>query len=322
MKIGSKVTLAAAMSMALLSPTAIASTADRLLSLVPGDAVSVAVLRADDMRRSATAQTIFARMNAGGVGAEADRLLREAGLEPREDVDVVMIALSPSSTPDRPRVLVAASGRFDPARLARAVESRGATRRTARGATYFLMPEERVQPGEHPAVSFHDRTLVVAGTEDAVVPALDALRSGRNSFAGSSLAGELFRIDRRASGWILFDVQRARTLGNLKAPGASPFGDQAFAAMKGISTVSFWVAETSEGVEFGSAAVTADAETRALVQDVLKGLLSSLRLAAAEKQPEMVKVIRRFEIASAGDAVTLTGSVPATLINTFVARLK
>lgn len=323
MRNGSKLMIGAAIAMAaLLASDAAASGRDRLLSLVPADAVSVGMLRVDDMRRSPTAQTMFAKMTSGGVDAEADRLLREAGLNPMEDVDLVMVTVSPSASPERPRVLVAATGRFDQARLGNVIESRGATRKSIAGTTYFLAPENDVRPGEHPAVSFHDRGLVLAGTEEAVTATIRAIRGGRNGFAGSPLARELVRIDPRASGWMLVDVQRAQTLKNFEAPGASPFGDQAFAAMKNISTISLWVAETSEGLEFGSGAVAADAETRALVEDVLKGLLATLRMAAQQKQPEMVKIVRRFEVASSGEAVTLRGSVPATFVNAFIAGMK
>lgn len=324
MRIGSKVmVVGAAIAIATLPVgNAGASTSDRLLSLVPADAVSVGMVRVDDMRRSPTAQAVFAKMSAGGFDAEAEALLREAGLRPDQDVDLIIVAIAPSASPDHPRPLVAASGRFDPARLASVVESRGATRKSVAGAAYFLLPESDARPGEHPAVSFYDRHLVLAGTEEAVVAAIRTARSGRSSFDGSPLARELSRIDPRASGWMLFDVQRAQALANLKVPGASPFGDQAYAAMKNIATISLWVAETSEGLEFGSAAVAADAETRALVADVLKGLLSALRMAAQEEQPEMVKIIRRFEVDSRGGAVTLTGSVPAAFVHGVVAQMK
>jgi hypothetical protein len=54
---------------------------------------------------------------------------------------------------------------------------------------------------------------------------------------------------------------------------------------------------------------------------VLKGALAALRVAAQEKHPEMVRVIRRFKVDSNADAVTLTGSVPATFVNAFVTNL-
>jgi hypothetical protein len=323
MRNASKFTLPAAIAVAmLLCSDAIASTRDRLLSLVPADAVSVGMLRVDDMRRSPTAQTMFTKMTAGGVNAEAERLLREAGLKPTEDVDLVLVTLSPSSSPDRPRPLVAATGRFDPVRLGNVIASRGGMRRNLLGTTYFLAPENDVRPGEHPAFCFYDRGVVLAGTEDAVTAAIRTLRSGQNRFATTRLGREFDRIDPRASGWMLFDVDRARTIRNVKAPGAGPFGDQAYAALQNISTISLWVAETPAGIEFESAAITADDETRGLVADVLKGLLSSLRIAAQEKQPEMVSVIRRFDVDKTSDAVTLSGTVPAAQVNSFIARLK
>ena len=54
----------------------------------------------------------------------------------------------------------------------------------------------------------------------------------------------------------------------------------------------------------------------------MKGLLSTLRLAAQEKQPELVKVVRGFRIESDGNAVSLSGSVPSAMISNFVAQMK
>lgn len=316
-----KLITAAAIAIPMLVPARALATDERLLALVPADAISVGMVRVDDMRRSATAQTVFEKMSAGGLNAEADRLLRDAGLDPTRDVDAIMVALSPSGSPDIPRVLVAATGRFDPVRLGNAAQTRGATPKSSGGTTYFLAPEEDARPGEHPAISFYDRNLVLAGTENAVVATIQALRGSGTRFAATRLGRQLFRIDPRASGWMLFDVQRAQSLEGVKTPGASPFGDQTYAAMKNISTVAFWVAETSENFEFGSTAVATDAETRELVEDVLKGLLATLRMAAQEKQPEMVKVVRGFRIASNADGVSLSGSVPSAMISDFVARV-
>ncbi len=314
-------TIAATAIAALLAPRTFAVTGEQLLSLVPPDAVSVGMVRVDDMRRSPTASDLFTRMSAG-FNDEAEGLLREAGLRPDRDVDVIMIAVSPSATPEHPRVLVAASGRFDPIRLGNLLEREGATRTKAAGTNYFLLPEADVKPGEHPAICFYDQSLVLAGTEAGVLGALEAIRTGSRAFERSALGRELFRIDMRSSGWMLFDVQRAQTLVNLERPGATPFGDHAYAALKNVSTISLWVAETSDGLEFSSSAVAADAETRELVSDVLKGLLAGLRMAAQEEQPEMVKIIRRFEVNSSADAVTLTGSVPATFLHDFLARIQ
>lgn len=317
-----KVALVAAMAAVMIPAVTHASTEDRLLALVPPDAISVAMVRVDDMRRSPIAQSVFAKMRAGSRDAEAERLLREAGLDPARDVDAILITMSPSAHPDRPRFLVAASGRFDPARLGRLIESRGGIRKSSGGATYFLAPERVSTPDGDPAISFLGSDLVLAGTEDAVVATLAAVRSAKGRFATSTLGREMHRIPPHASGWMLFDVQRAKSLQTIKAPGASPFGEQSLAAVKNVSTVSAWLAESGDKLEFGSAAVARDAETRALVQDVLKGLLASMRIAAQEKQPALVKVVRGFTIGTEGDAVSLSGTVPTRLVGDFVAKLQ
>ena len=45
-----------------------------------------------------------------------------------------------------------------------------------------------------------------------------------------------------------------------------------------------------------------------------------MRLAVQDKQPEMVPVLRRFNVARTNDSVTITGSVPAETFRTWSAK--
>ena len=92
-----KVALVAAMAVVMIPAVTHASTEDRLLSLVPPDAISVAMVRVDDMRRSPVAQSVFAKMRSGSPDGEAERLLREAGLDPARDVDALVVTMSSSA---------------------------------------------------------------------------------------------------------------------------------------------------------------------------------------------------------------------------------
>jgi hypothetical protein len=294
----------------------------RLLSLVPNDAVSVGLVKVEEMRRSPTAQRIIGQMNRSGHEGDAEQFLREAGLKPSEDLDVLLFAVSASPTPGKPQMLVAAAGRFDPSRLSATLLSRGAVAKNAAGVSYLVPPQSESGP-ENAAVSFVDRNLVIAGNERAVVAAIGALRGGGTQFGSSPLGREMRRVGSNASGWLLFDVQRSSALNTgARMPGATPFGDQAFAAIRNISIVALWANESREGLEFGSTAITTDDETRDLLADMLRGLLATWRMAAQEKQPEMVRVVRRFKVASGRDAVTLTGSVPAAMIEEFSSRVR
>ncbi|HEY5611333.1 MAG TPA: hypothetical protein VIL97_09015, partial [Thermoanaerobaculia bacterium] len=57
-----------------------------------------------------------------------------------------------------------------------------------------------------------------------------------------------------------------------------------------------------------------DAETSQLIEETLRGLMAMWRMAAQEKHPEWVSVIRGFEIDRNADGISIKGSVPAGLL--------
>ncbi|HEY0590571.1 MAG TPA: hypothetical protein VGF40_02295, partial [Thermoanaerobaculia bacterium] len=65
-----------------------------------------------------------------------------------------------------------------------------------------------------------------------------------------------------------------------------------------------------------------DAETRQLLEDAAKGALATFRLAASEKDPQMVEVIRGFAVRQDNDGVSLTGSISGETLKKFTERHK
>jgi hypothetical protein len=49
-------------------------------------------------------------------------------------------------------------------------------------------------------------------------------------------------------------------------------------------------------------------------------LTAAWRMAAQEKKPELVDVIRRFKIGEERDAVTIEGSIPTAMLTDFAKR--
>lgn len=305
----------AAIATSLIAIPAAAGVEDRLLSIVPSDAATVGMLRLDDVRRGPLGSRLFDDMNNAGSDGELGRFLEEAGLRPREDVDALVFASTPRGLTGEADFLVAALGRFDTARLAQALVSRGAEVRTAGGATYYIAPEEE---GDSPAIWFAANDLTIAGTEDAIVRAMaDVKKGGTNFLAASPLAHDLRRVDQLATGWLLVDVQRSARLGEGRpdVPENSTFDVAAIASsMKKVSTVAAWAREDSDDVIFGATAVSADQETIELLSDVLRGVTAAWRMAAQEKNPEMVSIIRGFKVETGSDSVILTGSIPSEFV--------
>ena len=52
----------------------------------------------------------------------------------------------------------------------------------------------------------------------------------------------------------------------------------------------------------------------------MRGALSALRLAVKDKSPEMVSVLRQFDVTRKDDALTIEGSIPANTLREMMAK--
>ena len=294
-----------------------ATAQDDALSLVPADAVSVGMLQLAELRSSPLSAFFFQHIDRMSTNGEGGRLLLEAGLRPLQDVDALVVATSPrNSVGTEADVLVIAEGRFQPQRLAAVILARGAVTKGA----YLLLPEAE---GEAPAVAFLSQSLVIAGNEQSVVKAIAAYATGGTGFARrGALAMDLGRIDPAATAWALVDVQRAARLakGGTVETGNGQQGAALRAALKTVSTVALWAKDTGNTLEVGATGVSHDPETMRLVEDALRGALAAARLAVQDKAPEMVSVLRRFDIDRNADSIRIEGSVPAAVLQQLLAK--
>jgi hypothetical protein len=291
---------------------------DGPLSLVPANAVSVGMVRLSDLRSSPLSSVVFQHLDRIGTDGEAAGFLREAGLQPFEDVDTLVVATSPrTSLGTDADVLVVAEGRFQPERLAAALVAHGATRKGG----YILLddPDE----GETGAVAFVSASLTIAGNERSVVRALEAYAAGGTGFLSrGGLAMDLARIEPGATSWALVDVTRAARLARTN-PLESGAGSQANGlqtALKSVATVALWTKDRGDALQLGATAVARDAETPALIEDTLRGALAAARLAVADQVPDLVPVLRRFEVTRNGQTVAIEGSIPADVVRQLMTR--
>ena len=298
---------------------AIPAIAADLLSLVPEKAVAVGMVDMDDLRSSPVTSRLFDDTDRITTEGEARRFLEDAGLDPARDVDRVMIAVSPAENDSSDgSILVAAEGRFDVSRLSAAVAREGAIPQPAHGKTYFVLPNDADDEDHRAgAVAFVSGSLSILGTESAVTDALGALARGGTDFRSASPIGRDLRlVDRSASAWMIMDVQRAARM-KKSSDGIEIGGghaDQLGAAMKHISTIAVWGSSGKDALTFGGTALSADSETRQLLDDTVRGLLAMWRLAAQEEHPEWVPILRDFKVDQTSDGVTLKGSIPASII--------
>jgi hypothetical protein len=310
--------LAVAILALALAPAAFAASG--AMSLIPNDSVSVGVVRLADMRSSPLSAALFAQTAHISNDDDAVAFLRDAGLQPTKDVDMVVFATSPrTNLGSEADFLIAADGRFNVDRLTSALLTRGAIKKTSAHGTYFRMPEKSGETHQG-VVAFPDAHLALIGTEAAVLEALASRATGGTSFAtASGLGRDMARVDAHATAFILVDVPRAqRITGTPKLGGGN--GQALGAALKNVSTVALWATDSGDSLKLNAIGLSSDSETLGLVEDTLRGALSAMRLAVQEKSPELVSVLRRFTVSRNDSSVSISGSVPAETFKTWVAK--
>jgi hypothetical protein len=306
-------------ALALVTLVAIPAMAkDDALSLVPANAVTVGMVKLAYMRTSPLSSLLFQHTDKMSADGDAAKFLAEAGLSPFKDVDVLVVATAPrTALGSEAEVVVIAEGRFNAERLTAALVARGAVKKDG----YLTLPEEA---DDHKgAVAFPTPSLAIAGSERAVAAALAARTSGGTGFRTRGVLGaELARIDANATAWALVDVTRAARLtkGGTIHTGKGQAGEALQAALKSVSTMAVWAKDTGEALELGAFGLSNDAETLELLEDTIRGGLSAMRLAVKDKSPEMVTVIRRFDVSRKNDSILVEGSIPAASLRELMAK--
>ena len=309
-----------AVLMVVVALTLPAAAKDDALSLVPANAVTVGMVKLADMRTSPLSSFLFQHTDKMSTDGEAAKFLADAGLQPAKDVDTLVVATTPRSTlGSEADVLVVAEGRFLPEKLTAALISRGAVKKGA----YILFPEKDKDHSEHGAVAFLSPSLAIAGNERSVIAALEARANGGTGFRSRGALGlDLGRVDSKATAWALVDVTRAARLakgGDINT-GKGQSGEALQAAIKSLSTVAVWATDTGDALELGAIGLSSDTETLELLEDTIRGALSAMRLAVKDRQPELVSVLRRFDINRKSDSIVVEGSIPAATLRDMMAK--
>jgi hypothetical protein len=293
-------------------PASAAKKNDDALSLVPGDAAAVAVVRWNEVRSSALGAKLLSETDHVTADGDAARFMAEARLNPKEDVDVIVIAGSPAAAGSNAGTgLVLFEGRFDTDRLSSALVARGGERKSAPGGDYVLLPRgsDSGNHGKPGAVAFASSHLTIAGDEASVIEALARRNAGGADFASRAALGRNFsRIAPDASAWALIDVKRFPMAQRARAEGSGQAGEL-ISALKSVSVVALQAAVRGEAIDISAAGVTDNDETRQLMEDSIRGVVAMWRLAVQEKSPEAVAMLRRFKIGNDGQAVTVKGTL-------------
>lgn len=299
------VTLAAA------APLALAGQLDSL-RIIPGDSVAVGSVDLAALRTSPLSGRIFDETDEMTCDGDASRFLEDAGLDPAKDIDVVTVAVRPRSEMEDGDVLVVAEGRFDSQRIIAALVARGAEVVGTNNGAYYVLPQDgEDHHGDTGAIAFVAEGFAVVGNESAVKGALNAVARGGAGFPDTTLGNQMKRVDPAAQAWMVVDVERMTRLAS-----EHHHGDAAnvFAAMKRMSYAGLWTTDTGASLKIGGVALSEDAETRELLEDTIRGALASARLAAQDKDPELVNILRQAKVARDGEGVMFDVSIPADFL--------
>jgi len=288
------------------------------LALVPADAATVAVMKWSELRQTPLGARVFRDLDHISGDDDAARFLEETGLTPREDIDTIILAMTPGAKGSKDSGMVMFEGRFDPARIAKALDSRKANLRNSPAGEYWVLKERGDEPG---AVAIVNRGFIICGSEATVVATLARRESGGDGglTSGQGIGKYLSRIDRDASAWALVDVTRFPGARREDSSDGEP-SHALFSAMKSVSMVALEATVKSDGIAFAATGLTADAESRDLLEDALRGMLAMWRLAMQEKSPELVSVIRRFQIDNDSDGVSIRGMLPSGFLESLAAK--
>lgn len=311
-----RLVLASLLAVVGAAPALAARRTEDPLALVPASAVSVGVVHWNELRASPLAAKVFADVDRMSSDGDAARFLAETGLTPREDVDTVVIAMSQGKAAGNESGLVLFEGRFDLTRIASALTSRGALRQASSNGDYYRLADTDGSGGEQAgAVALVNRGLIICGHEEAVVAALARKESGGDGglTSGQGIGRHLARIDRDASAWALVDLSRMPASHREEGDGGEP-AQALFGAMKSVSLLAVQAVVHGDSVDLSATGLSSDEENRNLIADSLRGMLAMWRLAVSEKSPELVSVLRRFQIDSDGEGVSIRGTLPGSFL--------
>lgn len=309
--------------LAVALPLAAARRTDDPLALIPADAASVGMVRLADLRTSPLASRLFSETDTLTLDGDAARFMEEASLRPKEDVDVVVFAGSPRNGGTDGSGLVLFEGRFDVDKLSAAIVARGARKVSTPNGDYVLLPNKGDGNGGRPdgAIAFASKHLVIAGTEDAVTAALARREAGGSSFvAGAGLGRHYGRIDSGATAWALVDVARwPQSQGGASHRRRGDDGEPTsmtglVGAMKTVTTVALQATAKGDTLKLSATGLSSDEETRELLEDSIRGVLAAMRLAAQDKSPDAVSILRKFKVQRDGDSVSVSGTLPGSAV--------
>lgn len=298
----------------LASPAlAVPPTTSDLLRYVPADANVVMAVDAAVLRTHPLISGWILDHEAGWTGIDSDlhRFLRDAGLDPLRDVDLMVV--STNARESNSSTLALLGGRFDPTSLGAAIVARGGHAETVGGVPFYLTKEDG-KPGV--ALALPSAELVMAGDETGVRAALTARVTGPTLVGTAVAAGQ---VDLRAPFWLVALVpdELRQGAGKISTEVRGEHADMIRSMLAAGGTVQRVAlqARLDQELTLSGVATTDTAENAELVRDAVKGALAAARLELQDKEPGLVEVLRDTQVRARDNEVNGQMVIPLPLID-------
>jgi hypothetical protein len=234
-----------------------------------------------------------------------------AGVDPEKQVDYVVMYVEPfvrqnpddARRTDFPHASLLVHGSFDQARIEAFIRERGGSVAEHNGRKLFTHPEGP----EQTAVGFVGQDVVAIGQADLVRRAIDISRGSAKEFHDITTNVELMKLMRDASGstaWVAGQFEEISRRMKLPTAMAGQVPPVRLVSAK---------ADINGGVKATIRAETSDKAAADQLRDVVRGVLSLVRLQAGAK-PELENMLKSIELSSSDATVRLSVAVsPDTL---------
>jgi len=305
------------------TPAARAAEPDKLL---PEDAEGVISINIKQLIDSEIAKKYaLEQLKQALQGNDAQKLLRDLGLDPFKDLERVIIAGSGKDQSDL-KALIIIRGKFDPDKLYKTAEAQ-----TKKDPDRFSLVRDgddkmfKFQPDNGKPIygTVVNETTLVAGTEKKIVSAaLAAAAASKKPTVNKDLAALIGKMDDKASVWVAAVVKDK--LNNVKLPGGGAGGGAGFQAqLPNLDTVTVVIrVNTDVALELGLGMKdekSADEMGKAL-DEIIQTVKGALPFLAAndKKMKPLVDAAKTLKSSVKDKTVTLSAKLTGDAIGKII----
>jgi hypothetical protein len=249
-----------------------------------------------------------------------EELEQKTGLNPERDLDQVYIAGNQAGVPGRSGdALVVVVGRFDRAKVARAIETekRGVTSKTVEGTVVYLFNESASGKGSG-ATAFLDDDTLVMGTQASVEQTVTARARGEAPLRNNAALLALLESVRPGSTfWMVGDQT---LLSNMPKAIPGPGGPGTSQSIELPALKSLMVTgDLDPQVSLDITGEAADEPAAKNLADVVRGFVALASLQANQK-PELKQLASAISVTTEASRVHVAARVPYEVLDSLQPR--